>query len=132
MKEMGIKHGLVVSAVDNGMDEISVSGETAVSEISEDGVRDYIITPEQFGIKRSAPEEVRGGNAEENVKYTLDILKGVKGAKRDIVVLNAGAAIYSAKRASSIAEGVKMAEKAIDDGSALRKLEELKKLSNEV
>ena len=132
MKEMGIKHGMVVSALENGMDEISVSGETAVSEITSDGVKDYVIAPEQFGIERSPKEAVAGGNAEENVRYTLDILNGQKGAKRDIVVLNAGAAIYSACCAKTIAEGVEMANEAIDSGRAMQKLEDLKRLSNEV
>lgn len=132
MKEMGIKHGLVVSTIETGMDEISVSGETAVSEITAEGVLDYVITPEQFGIERSPKEAVSGGSAEENVRYTLDILNGKKGARRDIVVLNAGAAIYGACYAKTIADGVAMASEAIDSGRAMHKLEELKRLSNEV
>lgn len=132
MSAMGIKHGMVISAVENGMDEISVSGETAVSEICTDGIRDYKITPEQFGIERYPLSAISGGNAEENVNYTLSVLRGEGGARRDITALNAGAAIYCANRASSIADGLKMAYESIDSGAAMGKLEQLKKLSNEV
>lgn len=132
MSAMGIKHGMVISAVENGMDEISVSGETAVSEICADGIRDYKITPEQFGIERYPLSAISGGNAEENVNYTLSVLRGEGGARRDITALNAGAAIYCANRAASIADGLKMAYESIDSGAAMGKLEQLKKLSNEV
>ena len=79
----------------------------------------------------TAPEgSIIGGTVEENVQTALNILKGEKGAKRDVVVLNAGAAIYSTGAASSIEEGVRMAEQAIDNGSALEKLNQLISLSN--
>ena len=126
MMKLGVKGGITMCGVDNYMDEISTIGETKVSEIKNGEVKTYTVNPESFGIKRAKPEEIIGGSAEENAKYTLDILSGQHGAKRDIVIMNAGFAIYAAEKARSIADGICMAEKSIDSGAAMKKLELLK------
>ena len=82
------------------------------------------ITPEQFGLTRCCKEELVGGTPKDNAKITRDILSGVKGPKRDAVLLNAGAAIYIAGRTKTMQEGIELAARLIDDGKALAKLEE--------
>lgn len=132
MKAMGVTRALVVHGED-GMDEITTTGKTFVAEIKDGKIEEYVITPEQFGIKKANKEDIAGGNAEENAKTTISILKGdEKGAKRDIVCLNAGAAIYIAGIANSIEEGIKLAEKSIDEGKAFEKLQEVIKATQNI
>jgi len=130
MRNLGVTAGMSVCGVDNHMDELSTLGSTKISEIKDGAVLDYFITPEEMGLKRAKPEDIAGGTIEENAKITLDLLGGEKGAKRDIVVLNAGAAIYTTGLAKTIEQGVRLAETAIDNGSAMKKLEELKEVTN--
>lgn len=131
MSRLGVERAFVVSGEDN-MDEITLTGATTVSEIKDGKVTTYQITPEQFGIKRASLEELRGGNGAENAEITKEILKGTKkDAKRDIVLLNAGATLYVGGVAESIEAGVKLAAEAIDSGAAYKKLEELVKVSNQ-
>ena len=104
------------------MDEITTTTETVISEIKDGKVNTFTITPEQFGLKRASLEELRGGDGTENAVITKKILSGEeKGAKRDIVLLNAGA----------IEAGIILAKEAIDSGKAAGKLAELVKVSNE-
>jgi len=129
MKAMGVKRGLVVSG-DDGMDEITLTGETTVAEIKYDEFYQYKIYPEQFGLKRASIEDLKGDTIKENSKIILDILNGVeKGPKRDIVLFNAGAAIYVAGLSANIAEGIALARGSIDSGSALAKLNQVIKVS---
>ena len=86
-------------------------------------IRDRI-TPEQFGFERCLKEELVGGTPQENAKITLDILKGQKGPKRDAVLMNAGAAIYIGGKAQDLQEGIAIARQMIDEGKALKKLED--------
>lgn len=130
MKNLGIISGMAVCGVDNGMDELSIIGKTKISEIKDGKVVDYYISPEDVGLKEASIEDISGGTVEENVEITLSVLNGEKSARRDIVVLNAGAAIYTTGLVSSIEEGVRLAEEAIDNGSALRKLNELIEMTN--
>lgn len=124
MSAMGVERGIV--ACGNGcMDEITNIGVTRISEIKNNQVITYEIKPEDFGLSRASIEDIMGGNCEENAKYTKAVLAGEKGPKRDIVLLNAGAAIYVAGIAESIAEGIKKAEEAIDSGKASEVLEKL-------
>ncbi len=131
MLQMGIERALVMNGKD-GMDEITTTDATTICEIRDNGILTYEITPEQFGFKRSTPEELRGGVAEENAKIAMEIFNGKKGAKRDITVLNAGAAIYLGKGAASIVEGVKIANEVLDKGLALHKLNQLIDMTNKV
>ena len=94
------------------------------------GMASYEVTPEEFGLKRTALDDLRGGDGAENAKIAKRILTGEKGPKRDIVLLNAGAALYIARLADSVKEGILMAEESIDSGNAMRVLQELEEMSN--
>ena len=132
MKYMGVSHALVVHGAD-GMDEITITDKTYIAELKDGQIKEYTITPEEFGISRIKPSELIGGNSQENAKTTIAILKGEeKGPKRTIVTLNAGAGIYVAGLAPSIKAGMEMAEKAIDDGSAFAKLQEVINVTNNI
>jgi anthranilate phosphoribosyltransferase len=129
MRMMGIESAMVMNAKD-GMDEISNASETVVSEVKDGKILNYTITPEQFGFKRTFLECLRGGDAKTNASITQDILAGTKGYRRDIVLLNAGATLYVGKKASTMEEGIEMAEASIDSGAALNKLEKLIEFTN--
>lgn len=128
LRNLGSKHVLVVHGFD-GLDEVTTTDKTFVSEATGQAIKDYEIAPEDFGMPRAKPDELAGGELADNVKIVRDILAGKKGAKRDIVLLNAGCAIYAADKAVTIAEGIKLAEASIDSGEASRKLELLKAYS---
>lgn len=131
MSRLGVERAFVVSGEDN-MDEITLTGATTISEIKDGVVTTYQVTPEQFGMKRASLEELRGGDGVANAQITKEILQGKEqGAKRNIVLLNAGATLYVGGVAESIEAGVKLAAEAIDSGAAYAKLEELVKVSNQ-
>ena len=121
---MGVERAAVVCG-NGSMDEITNVGKTRISEIKNGQVDTYEIKPTDFGIDYADVKDIAGGICEENAKITKDILSGVKGPKRDIVLLNAGAAIYVAGIADTMAEGIKKAEESIDSGAAARVLEKL-------
>ncbi len=130
LKNLGVKHSLVVYGRDR-LDEISISASTAVREIKDGKILAYDISPEDVGLKRGRKEDIVGGNAAVNADITRGILNGtITDAKRDIVLFNAGAALYVCGKAKDIAEGVKLAQTAIDDGSAYRQLEKLVEFTN--
>jgi anthranilate phosphoribosyltransferase len=124
-----VENAMVVYGMD-GMDEISLSALTRVSELKNGNVTTYDLNPEDYGMKMVNKSDIIGGDSKDNAKIIMDIFNGVKGPKRDIVVLNAAAALYVGKAAQSIKDGIKMAEEIIDSGKALNKLNELKELSN--
>lgn len=130
MANLGVSRGMVVYGQDK-LDEISASAPTSVCEIKDGMFTTYEITPEQFGYTRCDKEELQGGTPQENAKITKAILNGTeKGAKRQAVCLNSGAALYIAGKAESMEAGVRMAEELIDSGAALKKLEEFIEESN--
>ncbi|MBE0447505.1 MAG: anthranilate phosphoribosyltransferase [Actinobacteria bacterium] len=122
---IGVKHALVVHG-HNGLDEISNTGESIISELKDGKVTTYTLTPEQCGVSRASIEGLRGGTAEDNAAITLDILKGAGGPKRDVVLMNAAAGLIAASRATSFEEGMALAEQAIGNGNALSKLQALR------
>lgn len=122
---LGVKHALVVHGYD-GLDELSNTGESLISELKDGDVVTYEIMPEQCGVKRATIEDLKGGIAEENAELTLQILKGAKSPKRDVVLMNAAAALIAADKASSFEEGMRIAKESIDSGKALAKLEALR------
>ncbi|MGN1148976.1 MAG: anthranilate phosphoribosyltransferase [Lachnospiraceae bacterium] len=130
LKNLGVKRGLVVYGQDK-LDEISICAPTSVCEIKDGELISYEITPEQFGFTRCTREDLLGGTPEENAVITRSILSGEKGPKRNAVVMNAGAALYVAGKTATLKEGVRLAEKIIDEGLAEKKLEEFIRLSNE-
>ena len=121
---LGLKRALVVHGSD-GLDEITISGPTYVSEVRDGVVRSYEITPEQFGLKRSPIEELSGGDALVNAQIIIDLLAGERSPKRDVVVLNAAAALVAAGKFNSIAEALPSATASIDSGAAAAKLQAL-------
>ena len=124
MAKLGVRRGMVVYGRDS-LDEISMCESTAVCEIKDGWFQSYELTPEQFGYERCDKSELTGGTPEENAEITRAILEGrEKGAKRQAVCINAGAALYITGRTETIEEGVRLAEKLIDEGAALRKLDE--------
>lgn len=130
MSRLGVERALIVSGADN-MDEITLTGPTTVSEIQNGSVRTYELTPEQFGMQTASLEQLRGGDGLLNAQITRDILSGKeRGPKRDIVLLNAGAALYIGGVAKSMETGVKLAAEAIDRGAAYGKLQALIAVSN--
>ncbi len=130
LKNLGVKRALVIRGSD-GLDEFSISAHTNVFEIRNGEITSYEITPESVGLKRATKAEIVGGTAAENAEITRGILSGkITGAKRDIVLLNSGAALYTCGKAESIAEGVKIAAKAIDNGAAMEKLNAMIEFTN--
>ena len=127
---LGTKRAFVVHGHD-GLDEISVCEPTRVSELKDGLVRTYDISPEQFFSRQADPEELLGGDPEDNAKITLAILKGEKSARRDVVLINSAAALVAAGKAENPKAGITLAEAAIDGGTALGKLNALIKYTQE-
>ena len=121
---LGLHRALVVHGLD-GLDEITITGATRVAETWEGSVRSYEIEPEEFGIARARLEDISGGDAAENAAIIRAILRGEKSPRRDIVLLNAAAALVAAGRADHIADAIPLAAKSIDSGAAEQKLEAL-------
>ena len=131
MLNLGVARGMVVFGQDK-LDEISMSAPTSVCEIRDGNFRSYMITPEQFGYTSCKKEELVGGTPQENAEITRNIISGQdKGARRQAVCLNAGAALYIAGAAGSLEEGVRLAEKQIDSGAAKKVLDDFIRESNE-
>ncbi len=131
LKNLGLKRAMVVCGKD-GLDEVSVTGDTLVCELKEDGSIDsYAINPAQFGLGTYEKSQLVGGTADENAKITLGILDGsITGAKRDIVLLNAACALYITGKAPSIKAGVEMADASITSGAAKQTMEKMIETSN--
>lgn len=131
LTSLGVKRGVVVYGQDK-LDEISISAPTTVCDFGGGEYKTYTIQPEDFGFERATKDDIVGGTPEENARITMDILTGKeRGAKRNVVLMNAGAALYAAGKADSIAGGVKLAAEMIDSGKAAAKVEQFAKVSNE-
>jgi anthranilate phosphoribosyltransferase len=126
---LGAVDAMVVHGED-GLDEVSISGRTRVSRYKDGEVKNFHIEPEDFGIWRSKIEHIQGGSKEENAVITLSVLNGEKGPKRDIVLMNSAVALIVAGRTEDFKSVFGMAEDSIDSGRALKKLEEVKRVSN--
>ena len=126
---LGVKRGLVVYGQDK-LDEISLSAPTTVCEFQNGWMKNYTITPEQFGLTRCEKQDLAGGTPAENAAITRAILAGEKGPKRDAVLMNAGAALYIGGKAENIGKGIRLAAELIDSGKAARTLEKLIEVSN--
>lgn len=129
LNNLGVKSAMVVYGLD-GMDEISASDKTAVCELKDGKTMTYELSPEYFDMEIASKEDLVGGDARENAKITLSILKGEKGPKRNAVLLNSAAGFYVAGRVDSLKEGVKLAEEVIDSGKALKQLEKFIEVTN--
>jgi len=124
---LGLQRAMVVYG-DDGLDEITTTTTTNVCEVKDGKIITYKLDPEKLGFKKATLEDIKGGDAKENSKIILSVLKGEKGAPRDIVVINSGAALYVAKITDSLEEGIKKAIELIDSGAAYEKYEELTNL----
>lgn len=118
---LGLRRALVVHGAD-GLDEITITGITRIAEVRDGQVHSYEVTPEEFGITRASIDAISGGDAAENAAIILGILDGAKSPRRDVVLLNAAAALVAAGRVNHLGDGVPMAAHAIDSGAARHKL----------
>ncbi len=118
---LGVKRGMVVYGQDK-LDEISLSAPTSICEINDGWVKNFVVTPEDFGFTRCTREDLRGGDPSENAAITRAILQGERGHKRNAVLLNAGAALYVGGKADTFKSGVELAAQLIDSGKALATL----------
>ena len=123
LRILGISRAMVVHG--SGLDEITTTGETSVCELNKGSISAYILDPASFGIARASLPDLRGGDAQENARIIRDILAGERGAARDIVLLNAGAAIYTGGQARDLHEGIGRAASSIDSGNAGARLDAL-------
>lgn len=129
MQKLGSEHVMVVCGAD-GMDELSFSGDSFVAELNNGEVKEYIINPQQFGLELHALSTIQVRNAEESKAMLLGVLTGQLGPARDIVLLNAGAAIYVADLVPNLAQGIVIAASMLDSGNALQKLNQLITMTN--
>ncbi|MFH1651702.1 MAG: anthranilate phosphoribosyltransferase [Chloroflexota bacterium] len=128
LQELGCEHALVVHGED-GLDEITVTGKTRVSELRDNGINSYEISPEDLGLPRADLESLRGGTAAENAETMRQILSGAPGPKSDAVIANAAAVLVAGGKAATLAEGVALAGEVIAKGKAKTKMEQLVKFS---
>jgi anthranilate phosphoribosyltransferase len=126
---LGLHRALVVHGLD-GLDEITITGTTRVAEAREGSVRSYEVEPEEFGTARATLQEIAGGNATENAAIIRAVLAGEKSPRRDVVLLNAAAALVAAGRADRIADAIPLAAESIDSGAAAQKLEALARFTS--
>jgi anthranilate phosphoribosyltransferase len=130
LRKLGCRRGFVVHGLD-GMDEITLTGETRIAEVTPQGVKLSLVSPEEFGLQRSSAAELHGGDALGNAVIVKEILSGRDGAKRRIVLLNAAFALLATGKASSVMDGLRLAAEAIDSGRAAKQLEKLVAFTNE-
>jgi anthranilate phosphoribosyltransferase len=121
---LGTRHAMVVHGA--GLDEISIAGPTQVAELNEGRITSFTILPEDFGFRRATLSDLIGGTPEENARILLSVFSGEEGPRRDIILLNAGAAIYLGGVSATIAAGISAAERSIDSGAAVEKLQQLR------
>ena len=126
---LGLHRAIVVHGLD-GLDEITITGPTRVAEVREGTVRSYEVTPEEFGLPRAAIKEISGGDAVGNAVIIREVLRGTSSARRDVVLLNAAAALVAAGKADHLGDAVPLAARSIDSGAAMAKLEALVQFSN--
>src|SRR5580700_5981148 len=128
---LGLRRALVVHGSD-GLDEITITGPTRVAEVRDGQVHSYEVTPEEFGLQRATREDICGGDAAFNATLIREVLSGKKSARRDVVLLNAAAALVAAGRADHLRDAIPLAAGSIDSGVAEKKLEGLAELSKAV
>jgi len=130
LKNLGLHKAMVVHGSD-GLDEVTTTGKTFISEWTGTDIVSYDIDPQEVGIKLAREADLKGGDLKENVRIARDILAGGQGPKRDIVVLNAACAIYTAGKTATVADGIRLAGQSIDSGHAQAKLDALIKFTNQ-
>ncbi|MGD0179989.1 MAG: anthranilate phosphoribosyltransferase, partial [Terriglobales bacterium] len=126
---LGLHRALVVHGLD-GLDEITITGPTRIAEVREGTIRTYEVTPEEFGIVRGTIDDISGGDAAANATIIRDILAGKRSARRDVVLLNAAAALVAAGKADHLTDALPLASNSIDSGAAAEKLQRLMQFTN--
>ncbi len=111
------------------MDEISITGKTQVCEVKKESIENYTMSPEDFGISEAKLDSLQGGTADENAALLRSILSGTLGPQRDVVLMNAAAALVAGDRVKTVRQGMDVAKEALDSGQALAKLDQLARLS---
>jgi anthranilate phosphoribosyltransferase len=130
LRNLGVERAFIINS-ENGMDEISTASRSKVVYLEDGYITEYILDPVKLGFSRSSTSDLEGGDARQNAVIMKDILSGkLRGPKRDTAVLNAAAAIIAGKLADRMEESLRMAEQSIDEGNALKKLENLVEVSN--
>ena len=130
LQQLGSEHVMIVNGTD-GLDEITISGETRVGELKQGSVTEYTIRPEDFGLQSAPISSIQVGDCDQAKAMLISVLENKKGPARDIVLLNAGAAVYVSGIAETLATGIQTAQRAIESGAALQKLHELVAFSNQ-
>jgi len=130
LRNLGCKHALIVHGSD-GLDEITITGKTKITELIGDKVETYYVHPEDFGMKVGTMEDIKGGDIKENALIAKAILNGKKGTQRDVVVLNSAAALIAAGKANDFLQGIEISKESIDSGKAVNILKELVRVTNE-
>jgi anthranilate phosphoribosyltransferase len=126
---LGLRRALVVHGLD-GLDEITITGPTRVAEVRDGKVRTYEVRPEEFDMQSATLDDIRGGDAAVNAEIIREILRGKKSARRDVVLLNAAAALVAAGRADHLSGALPLAVRSIDSGAAAQTLEALVRFTN--
>jgi len=129
LQGLGCKHALVVHG-DDGLDEITLTANTRVCEVTGSEIKNYEISPQGLGFEKTGMDSLKGGTAEENASILKDVLKGKPGPRRDVVLMNAAAALVAGNRTRTLRDGVETATESIDSGKAMAKLESLVKLTS--
>ena len=129
--DLGARRALVVHGSD-GLDEITITGESKISEVRDGEIRTYYITPEDFGLQRAPLKQIQGGDAGQNAAIIREVLSGVTGARRDVVLLNASAGLVAGGKSESMRQAIGLARASIDSGEALRRLDQLVGLTREL
>ncbi|MGE7270365.1 anthranilate phosphoribosyltransferase [Brevibacillus panacihumi] len=128
LRELNVQRALVVAGED-GLDELTVTGKSYITELRDGSIHSYEVEPEQFGLNRHEKDSLRGGDAAQNAKIIANVFAGERGAARDVVLLNAGAILYLSNRARTIEEGVIRAAELIDEGHVASKLDHIRQIA---
>lgn len=128
-KELHVENAIVVYG-DSGMDEVSMTGPTYVTQLRNENITSFTITPEEYGFRRCSLTDLVGGDCLENGNIMMDILNGAPGPKRDAVLFNSALALYAHECVDSIAQGIQKAKESIDSGLAMQKFHQFRTLSN--
>lgn len=129
LARLGAESAMVVHG-EGGLDEVTITGRTHIARLADGEVTEFVVTPEEMGLSRASLDDVKGGDTDTNRGQTLAVLLGEPGARRDMVLMNAAAALVAAGKAGGFREGVAQAAKSIDSGAALAKLHELQTIAN--
>lgn len=129
--DLGARRALVVHGSD-GLDEITITGESKISEVRNGAIRTYYVTPEDFGLQRAPLQQIQGGDASQNATIIREVLSGAPGPRRDVVLLNASAGLVAGGKSDSMRHAIGLARASIDSGEALRRLDQLVRLTHEL